>query len=65
MNDPFITDDIFTKAAIRYAERLGIEKSKQMHFATYGNWYDGVESKRDELADLCERIGALKDVGAI
>ncbi len=65
MTTSIITDDIFTKAAIRYAERIGVAKGEQVHFATHEDPWSGKSSVRDEMADLMERIGALKDVGAL
>ncbi len=49
------TEDIFEKAAFRYCERIGDNVNLSYKTTVY----------RNELADLCERILALRDVGAL
>lgn len=65
MTEKFIaSEDIFLKAAIRHAERIGLPKNEWLSHA-HGNRSNGYQIMRNELADLHERIAALKDVGAL
>lgn len=58
INKSVITsEDIFMKAAIRYCDRTGVEP--------FGTFQARAFQFRDELADLAERILALKEAGVL
>jgi len=50
-----VTEDILLKAAIRFNERKGGDLKDR------GKFFD----TRNEMSDLCEKILALRDVGAL
>lgn len=55
INNPLVwSEDIFFKAAERFAERINHPKEI--------NW---LHDQRDFLADLHEKVMSLKDVGAL
>lgn len=58
-NTVIVSEDIFTKAAIRAYERINGEPLDVATLPLY------LRSARGEMADLCEKILALKDVGAL
>jgi hypothetical protein len=54
-----VSEDIFMKAAIRAHERIRGESLCVEQFPMYAR------AARDEMSNLCEKILALKDVGAL
>lgn len=60
MNE-IVTDDIFSKAARAYCRRIGVDPNSR----DFNCWGTHEENYRKELELLCEKILALKDVGAI
>jgi len=56
---PITTDDIFSKAALAYCKRINKDPYE------FSDWNTREGRYRDELEMLCEKILALKDVGAL
>lgn len=65
-NRVIVSEDIFTKAAIRYCERMGIDPMDRRWARDSSSALEtAMSQERDRLENLAESILALKEVGAI